>query len=196
MKHKSSPVRPHPLLGSQRDRSISPARKTTMTAYLRSMLLLLPSRVIRTRKQQNSKVSSPPRMCLTIFGTGSLRYVNWCSYSKRPSSIRCSYQQIEPERARRETRVQMMFDELELVWARLSMPENYADEFAMAHTGVSDATLQAVCPVSPFSLLHVNDHPCDVHTVRARISGHAGKAASAPSTVYSNGKRANYQNVG
>lgn len=37
-----------------------------------------------------------------------------------------------------------MFDELETLWSRLSMPEDYADNFAMAHTGVSDVTLQAV----------------------------------------------------
>lgn len=58
---------------------------------------------------------------------------------------------MEPERTRREARVQVMFDELEMLWTRLSMPENYADEFSMKHTGVSDATLQAVCSASLIS---------------------------------------------
>lgn len=49
-----------------------------------------------------------------------------------------------------------MFDELEMLWARLSMPENYADEFSMSHTGVSEATLQAV-----------GAHPCSLTSASA-----------------------------
>lgn len=97
-------------------------------------------------------------MCSTI-STGKLARYDYAYDQLResPSTYLPYCDQLQPEIQRREARIQGIYDELEILWSRLSMPEDYADTFTQSLTGITDHTIQAVGSFLPFRRADLSD---------------------------------------
>lgn len=67
----------------------------------------------------------------------------------KPDNVKraCELRQgLEAERVRREARIQELYDELFVLWERFGVTEPEMEEFVLANSGTTNASIQAVSP--------------------------------------------------